>query len=98
MEAIENKQRELLEFHKDQLLREIHNSLELLQGSLRRSPSQTGYHLNSKEGPKTISKYVRKRLVPQVQAMTRNHRKVRQLLRLLSDVNWRLLQLCALED
>lgn len=98
MEAIENKQRALLEFRKDQLLREIHNSLELLQGSLRKSPSQTGYHLNSKLGQKTKSKYVRKHLVPQVRAMTRNHLKVRQLLRLLSDVNWRLLQLSLLED
>jgi hypothetical protein len=30
--------------------------------------------------------------VPQVRAMTRNHRRVRLLLQRLSEVNWRLLQ------
>ena len=42
---------------------------------------------------KTVTKYVRKELVPRVRAMTRNHLKVRLLLQRLSEVNWRILQL-----
>jgi hypothetical protein len=83
----------LLEFRKAQLQRQIHAALDLLQGSLHKNPSQRGYHLTTKVDQKTRTKYVRRELVPQVRAMTRNHLKVRKLLRHLSDANWRLLQL-----
>ncbi len=42
---------------------------------------------------KTVTKYVRQELVPQVRAMTGNHLKVRKLLQRLSETNWRRLQL-----
>jgi hypothetical protein len=42
---------------------------------------------------KTVTKYVRRELVPLVRAMTANHLKVRKLLQRLSEANWRLLQL-----
>jgi hypothetical protein len=88
-----SKQSELLRFRQEQLKRQINNCLELLQGSLHKNPSQRGYHLTLKVEQKTVSKYVRKELVPQVRAMTRNHLKVRKLLQRLSEANWRLLQL-----
>jgi hypothetical protein len=87
------KQREVLQFRKEQLQRQINDALELLQGSLHKNPSQRGYHLTTKVDQKTLTKYVRQELVPQVRAMTRNHLKVRKLLQRLSDTNWRLLQL-----
>ena len=68
-------------------------ALDLLQGSLHKNPSQRGYHLTIKVDQKTVTKYVRKELVPLVRAMTRNHLKVRKLLQRLSEANWRLLQL-----
>ena len=85
-------QREVLLFRKEQLQRQINEALELLQGSLHKNPSQRGYHLTTKVDRKTVTKYVRRDLVPQVRAMTRNHLKVRQLLQRLSQTNWRLLQ------
>jgi len=88
-----SKQRELLEFRRDQLKRQINDALQLLQGSLHKNPSQRGYHLTTKVDQKTVTKYVRQDLVPLVRAMTRNHLKVRQLLQRLSQANWRLLQL-----
>ena len=88
-----SKQRELLEFRQQQLKRQIHDALDLLQGSLHKNPSQRGYHLTIKVNQKTVTKYVRQELVPLVRAMTRNHLKVRQLLQRLSQANWRLLQL-----
>ena len=88
-----SKQSELLQFRKQQLRRQINQALDLLQGSLHKNPSQRGYHLTVKVDQKTLTKYVRKELVPLVRAMTRNHLKVRKLLQRLSEANWRLLQL-----
>jgi len=88
-----SKQAELLRFRQEQLKRQITDSLDLLQGSLHKNPSQRGYHLTTKVDQKTVTKYVRQELVPQVQAMTANHLKVRKLLQRLSETNWRLLQL-----
>lgn len=88
-----SKQHEVLRIRKEQLLRQISLCLDLLQGSLHKNPSQRGYHLTTKVDQKTLTKYVRKELVPQVRAMTGNHLKLRKLLQRLSDTNWRLLQL-----
>lgn len=88
-----SKQHEVLQIRKEQLLRQISLCLNLLQGSLHKNPSQRGYHLTTKVDQKTVTKYVRKELVPRVRAMTRNHLKLRKLLQRLSDANWRLLQL-----
>ena len=88
-----DKQREVLQFRQQQLKRQIHDALDLLQGSLHKNPSQRGYHLTTKVDQKTLTKYVRRELVPLVRAMTRNHLKVRKLLQRLSEANWRLLQL-----
>ena len=88
-----SKQYQVLQFRREQLQRQINDALELLQGSLHKNPSQRGYHLTTKVDQKTITKYVRKELVPQVRAMTRNHLKIRKLLQRLSEANWRLLQL-----
>ena len=84
---------ELLRFRQEQLKRQINDALQLLQGSLHKNPSQRGYHLTLKVDQKTVTKYVRKELVPLVRAMTRNHLKVRKLLQHLSEANWHLLQL-----
>jgi hypothetical protein len=88
-----NKQHQVLQFRQEQLQHQINAALDLLQGSLHKNPSQRGYHLTTKVNQKTVTKYVPKKLVPQVRAMTRNHLKLRQLLTRLSEVNWRLLQL-----
>lgn len=88
-----SQQSELLHFRKEQLQRQIQQALNLLQGSLHKNPSQRGYHLTLKVEQKTVTKYVRRDLVPLVRAMTRNHLKVRKLLQRLSEANWRLLQL-----
>jgi hypothetical protein len=92
-----SKQRQTLQLRKEQLRSQINLCLELLQGSLHQNPSQRGYHLTTKVDQKTVTKYVRKELVPQVRAMTRNHLKLRKLLQRLSDTNWRLLQLPPLD-
>jgi hypothetical protein len=88
-----SKQHELLRFRRQQLSRQIDATLDLLQGSLHKNPSQRGFHLTTKVDQKTVTKYVRQELVPRVRAMTANHLKLRKLLQRLSETNWRLLQL-----
>jgi len=89
-----SKQHDSLIFRRDQLKSQISQSLDLLiQGSLHKTPSQSGFHLTTKVDKKTRTKYVRKELVAQVGLMTKNHLKVRALLSRLSEVNWQLLQL-----
>jgi len=88
-----SKAAEVLKFRQAQLKRQINEALDLLQGSLHKNPSQRGYHLTTKVDQKTVTKYVRHELAPQVRAMTANHLKVRKLLGRLSQTNWRLLQL-----
>ena len=90
---MKTRKAESLQFRRDQLKRQITQALNLLQGSLHKNPSQRGYHLTTKVNQKTLTKYVRRDLVPQVRAMTGNHLKVRALLARLSEVNWQLLQL-----
>ena len=87
-----NKRREALQLRKELLLRQIQVRLELLQGSLHKNPSQRGYHLTTKIAQKTVTKYVRRGLVPKVRMMTKNHLQLRKLLQRLSEANWRLLQ------
>ena len=84
-----NKQRQTLQARQDQLQRQIQEALPLLQGSLHKNPSQRVYHLTLKIDQKTVTKYVRKDLVPLVRAMTANHLKIRRLLGRLSQTgNW----------
>jgi len=88
-----SRQRENLLFRQEQLKRQINDALDLLQGSLHKNPSQRGWHLTTKVDGKTVTKYVRQDLVPQVRALTANHLKIRKLLGRLAQTNWRLLQL-----
>ena len=87
------KQRALIELRRQKLKAQIALHLDLLIGSVHKTPSQSGHHLTTKVGGKSVTKYVRKELVPQALAMTRQHLKLRQLLRQLSALNWRWLQL-----
>lgn len=85
--------RELLQYRQEHLKEEIVAALDLLEGYVYRSPSQRGYHFKYHLAGRQITKHVRKRLLPQVQGMVQNHRRVQQLLRQLSLLNWRLLNL-----
>ena len=87
------KQLALIELRRQKLKAQIALNLDLLIGSVHKTPSQSGYHLTTKIAGKSVTKYVRKELAPQALAMTRQHLKLRQVLRQLSALNWRWLQL-----
>ena len=78
---------------KASLKEQICNNLDLLMGTVNRSPSMMYHNLTTKVEGKTVTRYVRKGLVAQVKKMTDRHKRVRALIQKLSKVNWELLKL-----
>ena len=78
---------------RDKIKSEIAADLEILAGSLGKSPAMAGYSLTTKREGKTVTVYVRKDLAEKVQAMTERHKKVKALLLELCRVNWDLLRM-----
>ena len=72
---------------------QIGKNLDLLVGSVVRSPAMMYHSLTTKVAGKTVTRYVRKGLVPKVKKMTGRHKRVRTLIQKLSNVNWELLKL-----
>ena len=74
------------------LKEQICNNLDLLVGSVVHPPSSMYHNLTTKVEGKTVTRYVRKGLVPKVKKMTDRHKRVRNLIQKLSNVNWELLK------
>jgi hypothetical protein len=83
---------ELLQKRQQLLKRQITDSLDLLIGTIGKSPTMRGYNLTTAVAGQTVTRYVRKDLVPQARAMSRRYHKLWRLLLQLSRVNWQLLQ------
>ena len=73
--------------------REIFDNLDLIVGSVVRSPAMLNHSLTTKVDGKTVTKYIRKGLVPIIKEMTVRHKRVRKLILKLSKINWELLKL-----
>ena len=84
---------DLLRKQQVMLKEQIHNNLDLLMGTVVRSPAMMYHSLTTKIEGKTVTRYVRKGLVPKVKKMTDRHKRVRTLIQKLSKVNWELLKL-----
>ena len=87
------KRIESLKKQRENLKVEIVRNLDLLAGSIARSPSMTGHSLTTKRSGKTVTVYVRKEILSKAQAMTERHKKVKALLLDLSKVNWEILRM-----
>lgn len=72
---------------------EIAENLDLLAGSIAKSPSMSGHSLTTKREGKTVTVYVKKEILQRAQTMTERHRKVKELILRLSKINWELLHL-----
>ena len=84
---------DLLRKQQVMLKEQIYNNLDLLMGTVVRSPAMMYHSLTTKIEGKTVTRYVRKGLVPKVKKMTDRHKRVRTLIQKLSKVNWELLKL-----
>ena len=80
------KQQELLKA-------EISNNLDLLIGTVGCSPKMMNHNLTTKINGKTVTRSVRRGLVPMVKIMTDRNKRVRLLLQKLSSVNWEILKI-----
>ena len=88
-----NKKTKLLKERQAELKQQICENLDLLMGTVYRSPAMTHYHLTTKVNGKTVSRYVPKAMVATVQTMTDQNKRIRVMLKELSDINWELLKL-----
>ena len=84
---------DLLRKRQAMLKEQIRNNLDLLMGTVVRSPAMMYHSLTTKVEGKTVTRYVRKGLVAKVKKMTARHKNVRILIQKLSKVNWELLKL-----
>lgn len=84
---------DLLRKQQELLKEQICNNLDLLVGSVVRSPAMLYHSLTTKVKGKTATRYIRKGLVPKVKKMTERNKRVRSLIQKLSNVNWELLKL-----
>ena len=87
------KRIDLLKKQQASLKEQIYKNLDLLVGSVVRSPAMMYHSLTTKVEGKTVTRYVRKGLVPKVKKMTDRHQRVKMLIQKLSKVNWELLKL-----
>ena len=83
----------LLKKRQAMLKEQIGENLDLIIGSVVRSPAMMYHSLTTKVAGKTVTRYIRKGLVPKVKIMTQRHKKVRELIQRLSKANWDLLKL-----
>jgi hypothetical protein len=84
---------DFLKQQRDKLKEQVISNLDLLIGSIGKSPAMKYHNLTTKVKGKTVSMYVRKGLVPKAKTMTLRSKKVQSLLTKLSKVNWELLKL-----
>ncbi len=84
---------DLLRKRRAMLKEQIRNNLDLLIGTVVRSPAMMYHSLTTKVEGKTVTRYVRKALVAKVKKMTDRHKRVRVLINKLSKINWELLKL-----
>lgn len=82
-----------LKIQQESIKQQIYDNLDLLVGTVNRSPAMMYYSLTTKVDGKTVTKYVRKGLVPKAKEMTTRHKEVRKLIQKLSKINWELLLL-----
>lgn len=75
------------------LKKQIYKNLDLIIGSVVRSPAMMYHSLTTKVEGKTVTRYIRQGLVPKVTEMTMRHKEARRLIQKLSKINWELLKL-----
>jgi len=83
----------ILKERKRKVEEQIARNLDMIIGTVSKSPAMKQYNLTTKVEGKTVTRYVRNGLVTHVQKMTLRHQKVKALIQELSLINWELLKL-----
>jgi hypothetical protein len=81
-----------LEQRKERLRKEVLANLDFLIGSVTAQGARGGFSLTTAKDGRTRTKYIRTNAVDEVRGMTERHRRLKELLKEISDVNWELLK------
>ena len=76
----------------ERLRKEISSNLDFLIGSVTTQGVRGGFSLTTAEKGKTRTKYILAGMLEEVQTRIDRHRKLKELLKELSEVNWALLK------
>jgi hypothetical protein len=76
----------------ERLRKEISNNLDFLIGSVTTQGARGGFSLTTADKGKTRTKYIRAGMLEEVQTRIDRHRKLKALIKELSEVNWALLK------
>ena len=76
----------------ERLRKEISNNLDFLIGSVTTQGVRGGFSLTTADKGKTRTKYIRAGMLEEVQTRIDRHRKLKALIKELSEVNWALLK------
>jgi hypothetical protein len=83
-----------LQRRRDLLADQIAANLDILIGSVStKGPKRPGFNLTFKLDGVTRTRHIRKEDLEKVQLMTARHKKLKQLIQQLSDLNWQILTL-----
>lgn len=81
-----------LQQKRERLKREVLANLDFLIGSVTSQGARGGFNLTSAEQGKTRTRYIRQGHVEEVRSMIEQHRKLKELLKELGEVNWEILK------
>jgi hypothetical protein len=81
-----------LQQRRELLCQQISATLEILIGSVStKGPKRPGYNLTFKFNGVTRTRHIRKEDLEKVRLMTARHKKLKELIHKLSDLNWLIL-------
>ncbi len=81
-----------LQQKRERLKKEVAGNLDFLIGSVTSQGVRGGFNLTTAEQGKTRTRYIRQGQVEEVRAMIERHRKLKELLKELGEVNWEILK------
>jgi hypothetical protein len=83
-----------LQRRRELLAEQIAQNLDMLIGSVSaKGPKRPGFNLTFKLDGVTRSRHIRAQNLERVRLMTERHKKLKQLIQQLSDLNWQILTL-----
>ena len=78
---------------RDRLVQQIRDHLDFLAGSISTKELKwEAHHLTTKVDGITRTRHIPKDLLPVVRRMTQRHKKLKELLKEIEEVNWRLIR------
>lgn len=84
-----------LQQKRERLKKEVAANLDFLIGSVTSQGVRGGFNLTTAEQGKTRTRYIRQGQVEEVRSMIEQHRKLKELLKELGEVNWEILKIRA---